>query len=167
MQALRFDPVPRGAGQATPRPQPAAKAAEPESTTLGNLADRLEEALAEEVQAVTHGSSPALDLESDEFGFGERPAARNSRAGRQDEPRARSAKAEPPRAPEPKTPAPEPEKRRDAAASGERVERSERTERREEAPVISLNARRRESSDALEDEMARLLGELTGDTKGR
>jgi hypothetical protein len=33
--------------------------------------------------------------------------------------------------------------------------------------VISLNARRREASDPLEDEMARLLGELTGDTKGR
>jgi hypothetical protein len=32
--------------------------------------------------------------------------------------------------------------------------------------VISLNARRRESADSLEDEMARLLGELTGDTKG-
>ena len=40
-------------------------------------------------------------------------------------------------------------------------------ERREEAPVISLNSRRRESADQLEDEMARLLGELTSDNKGR
>jgi hypothetical protein len=54
--------------------------------------------------------------------------------------------------------APEPENRRDSQAQ---------SERREEAPVISLNARRRESADQLEDEMARLLGELTSDNKGR
>jgi hypothetical protein len=56
--------------------------------------------------------------------------------------------------------APEAETRRDQP-------RDQHSERREEAPVISLNARRREAADPLEDEMARLLGELTGDTKGR
>jgi hypothetical protein len=72
----------------------------------------------------------------------------------------RQQKPEPEREAPPKaeTASPEPERRR---------ERESSSERREEAPVISLNARRRESSDSLEDEMARLLGELTGDTKGR
>jgi hypothetical protein len=37
----------------------------------------------------------------------------------------------------------------------------------EEAPVINLHERRREAPDPLEDEMARLLGELTGDTNRR
>jgi hypothetical protein len=55
-------------------------------------------------------------------------------------------------------PSPEPEPRREAPPA---------PERREETPVISLNSRRREAADPLEDEMARLLGELTSDTKGR
>jgi hypothetical protein len=54
--------------------------------------------------------------------------------------------------------APEPEGRRESRAH---------IERQDEAPVISLNARRREPVDPLEDEMARLLGELTGDTGRR
>ena len=54
--------------------------------------------------------------------------------------------------------APEPEARREPAP---------KPEHREETPVISLNSRRREAADPLEDEMARLLGELTSDTKGR
>jgi hypothetical protein len=202
VQALRFDPVPRAGGKAAP-PSQALAAAKDEagSTTLGDLADRLEEALAQEVQSATHGSTPApaLDLDSDEFGFGrERPTGRSdpsssqsssSPSAKQEEPRSRPARTELPRAAEPKSSSsPEPERRRDTSASererrrdssvsserrrepsasSERSERGERPERREEAPVISLNARRRESGDALEDEMARLLGELTGDTKGR
>jgi hypothetical protein len=54
-------------------------------------------------------------------------------------------------------PAPEPEPRREPPAPAEH--------RQEEAPVINLSARRREPADPLEDEMARLLGELAGDTK--
>jgi hypothetical protein len=62
-----------------------------------------------------------------------------------------------------------PEPQRAAAKPAPEAEASAEpaAERREEAPVISLNSRRRESADPLEDEMARLLGELTGDSKGR
>ena len=56
----------------------------------------------------------------------------------------------------PLAPAPQAEPRREARATAER---------QEEAPVISFAARRRDISDPLEDEMARLLGELSGDTR--
>ena len=161
MQALRFDPVPRSGGNtATPQRPAAAKGDANSSTTLGDLADRLEEALAQEVQAASKGDR-AFDLESEDFSFDDKGSGRGTRLGRQAEQDTRPAKREAQQRPAPAPDAqhsPEPERRREPPAS---------SERREEAPVISLNARRRESSDALEDEMARLLGELTGDTKGR
>src|SRR6185312_15201874 len=120
--------------------------------------DRLEEALAREVTAVNaprRGPAPS----NDDFAFEndvapaqpERAASTRERPERTIDAPARSETRE--RRPErpslaaPAAPEPEP--------------------RREEAPVISLNARRRESADALEDEMARLLGELTSDSKAR
>jgi flagellar protein FliO/FliZ len=167
VQALRVDPVPRG-GEAPAHPHaPAASGRDTsDATTLGDLADKLEEALAQEVQSARSGPpEPATD----EFGF-DAPARESPREAPREPPprerlitnRMRQQKPEPTREAPPKAettgPSPEPERRR---------ERESASERREEAPVISLNARRRESSDSLEDEMARLLGELTGDTKGR
>ncbi|MGH6925676.1 MAG: hypothetical protein ACRED5_18260, partial [Propylenella sp.] len=160
VRALRFDPVPRAGESATkPRPPVAPKksAADP-STTLGDLAEKLEEALAEEVQSAGNvRRKPEVDL--DEFAFDIQAGGAAGQRGAPVEPSTRPAKKE---APQPAVgamaPAPEPERRRESPAP---------SERREEAPVISLSSRRRESSDPLEDEMARLLGELTGDTKGR
>lgn len=152
--------------------------------TLGDLAERLEEALAQEVQSANEDRRHELDL--DAFGFDRtREAAPPAPAAAPTpvpmttpEPK----KAAEQRKPEPKKPI-EPKER---VALKERVEAARvaastpdaeakreppppQPERREEAPVISLNARRREAVDPLEDEMARLLGELTGDTntKGR
>jgi hypothetical protein len=91
----------------------------------------------------------------------ERPEAREQRLEPRLEQRERPMLRERPEPPKPTpapVPVPEPEARREPLPP---------VERREEAPVISLNARRREAVDPLEDEMARLLGELTGDTKGR
>jgi hypothetical protein len=161
VQALRVDPVPRG-GEAPTHPRtPAASGRDTsDPTTLGDLADKLEEALAQEVQSARNGRpEPATD----EFGF-DAPPRESPRETPPPPPRERlisnrmrQQKPDSERtALKTETPSPEPERRRESAS-----------ERREEAPVISLNARRRESSDSLEDEMARLLGELTGDTKGR
>lgn len=107
--------------------------------TLGDLAERLEEALAREVQFSNHGRDFEADFEA--------PAQPES--------------AEPRRRLEPK--------RSEARSTSAEVEprRESAPDRREEAPVISLSSRRREAVDPLEDEMARLLGELTGDTKSR
>lgn len=230
VRALRVDPVPRGRENG-PAPQPPAPPKKPadSSTTLGDLAERLEEALAQEVQSTRHTRRP--EPEPDEFEFENNdddelpppPASLQPRPleprSRPIEPQARPAQqharpveqhartAEPhprPVAPHPPTqieqnhrpsehparpveqqqsrplrrdvspqmaepPAqpPEPERRREPPAASERRREQPATpERREEAPVISLNARRREAVDPLEDEMARLLGELTGD-KGR
>ena len=55
----------------------------------------------------------------------------------------------------------------EAEARGQARELRSPAERHEEAPVINLNARRRDAADPLEDEMARLLGELTSDTSRR
>jgi hypothetical protein len=157
VRALRFDPAPRAGESATkPRPPVAPKksTADP-STTLGDLAEKLEEALAEEVQSAGHARRKH-EVDLDEFAFdiqGGGAAAPRVSAEPASRPAAKKETATPAMAP-----APEPERRRESPAP---------SERREEAPVISLNSRRRESSDPLEDEMARLLGELTGDTKGR
>jgi hypothetical protein len=160
VRALRFDPVPRGGGStAAPRPPVSPKGDIDPSTTLGDLAERLEEALAQEVQAANRGGH-APDLESEAPGFDDRAKGKSDQAGRPGEQKSRPAKKETQRETQraaPEATAPEPERRREPPGP----------ERREEAPVISLNARRRESVDPLEDEMARLLGELTGDTKGR
>jgi flagellar protein FliO/FliZ len=125
------------------------------ATTLGDLAERLEEALAREVQSA-HPGKRGMDPDLDAFGLDqepepysapEQPSQPQRRAAPEPRPAARAMNA-----------APEPEARRDSRAQ---------PDRQDEAPVISLNARRREAVDPLEDEMARLLGELTGDTNRR
>ncbi len=158
--ALSLEPHAHGNETRPAEREPAsAKSIVDSSATLGDLADRLEEALAREMQSVADGG-PA-EVAAEDFAFGndapekaaeperpKQPAARDRQ-----EPRERQEKRS-----EPARQAANPEPRRDAPPA---------QERREEAPVISLNARRREAADPLEDEMARLLGELTGDTKGR
>jgi hypothetical protein len=70
-------------------------------------------------------------------------------------------------APEPARPSvAEPAKIAGAGSGPERPRESRApAERQGEAPVVSLDPRRREPTDPLEDEMARLLGELAGETK--
>jgi hypothetical protein len=158
VRALRFDPHTRGDQTPARREVPSAKTTSDSQTTLGDLADRLEEALAREVQSARQPQRAEPNL--DDFRFdngansgGSEPARPAPQKERQD----KRERSEPPRANTMK-PAPEAEAKREQPAPAER---------REEAPVISLNSRRRETADQLEDEMARLLGELTSDTKGR
>jgi len=169
VRALRFDPQTRGGASASGRREPvAAKPAMDSSATLGDLADRLEEALAREMQSGAPLRKPEPVLE--DFSFDTASDARPSepppppapkereRLERRDPERTeRRERSEPPPRPT-LAAAPEPEARREPPPQ---------PERREETPVISLNSRRREAADPLEDEMARLLGELTSDTKGR
>lgn len=157
VRALRSDakpPAPVAAPSRAAAAQPSAPASRTPSnasTTLGDLAERLEEALAREVQHANQGRAK-LDLGLDAFVSDTKPAAtapapeRATPAGRE---RGRGILA-----------APEPEARAQGRESAP-------VERKEEAPVINLNARRREAADPLEDEMARLLGELTSDTNRR
>ena len=172
VRALRFDPQTRGGAAASARREPApAKPAMDSSATLGDLADRLEEALAREMQSGAPMRKPEPALE--DFSFDADADSRRSepppppaapkereRSERRDpertERRERSERGESQRPS--MAAAPEPEARREPPPQ---------PERREETPVISLNSRRREAADPLEDEMARLLGELTSDTKGR
>ena len=161
VRALRFDPHtrPSAAGANGRRELSTAKSMVDSSTTLGDLADRLEEALAREVQAANPPRRQEVDIQ--EFGF-DLDSERKSDEPAPPAPREREERRERPEPPKPAkaaiAPAPEPEPRREAPPQ---------PERREETPVISLNSRRREAADPLEDEMARLLGELTSDTKGR
>jgi hypothetical protein len=163
---------PPEAGSARPTQREAAPAGRTTNpaTTLGDLADRLEEALAREVQSAGPRSG-RLDLDLDAFGFdrekpGGEPAGEKPRSVQTPAPELRAKPEQRPAADrKPKSEAakvipaaPEPEGRRESRAH---------IERQDEAPVISLNARRREPVDPLEDEMARLLGELTGDTGRR
>jgi hypothetical protein len=162
VRALRFDPQTRGGAPAPARREPVAKPAMDSSATLGDLADRLEEALAREMQS----SGPARKAEPilEDFSFDTEPDNRPepspappaAKERERTERRERSERAEPQRPS--MAAAPEPEARREPPA---------KPEHREETPVISLNSRRREAADPLEDEMARLLGELTSDTKSR
>ena len=150
VRALKVDPQVH-TGQAG---APSAKTVD-SSTTLGDLADRLEEALAREVQSAGD-ARPTSD--SIDFGFeSEAPPAELTTPGSAAPQKEKRERSEAPRVAA-VAPAPEAESKREPAPPAER---------REEAPVISLNARRRESADQLEDEMARLLGELTGDIKSR
>ena len=161
VRALRFDPHtrPSAAGANGRRELSTAKSMVDSSTTLGDLADRLEEALAREVQAANPPRRQEVDIQ--EFGF-DLDSERKSDEPATPAPREREERRERAEPPKPAkaamAAAPEPEARREAPAQ---------PERREETPVISLNSRRREAADPLEDEMARLLGELTSDTKGR
>jgi hypothetical protein len=139
----------------------AGKPASDPSTTLGDLADRLEEALAREVQAA-NARHTRLDLDLGAFGLDRERDAREKTVP--PTPPAHKERSEPKLA---LPSAPESEPRRELRAAPDRAERQERPERQEETPVISLNARRREPVDPLEDEMARLLGELTGDSTRR
>ncbi len=165
VQALRLDgprraeaaePQSAGATQSTREPEPAKHAME-SSATLGDLADRLEEALAREMQSVGPKSpkraeasaAAAAGLEKSVDNAGAKRLVGRDMPERKPEPAQQPAVSAAPEPPQPPAP-------RETAQS----------DRREEAPVISLNARRREAADPLEDEMARLLGELTGD-KGR
>jgi hypothetical protein len=169
VRALRVEPQPPLSPMALPALPASArgnanKSTTDPGTTLGDLADRLEEALAREVQAANARHS-RLDLDLGPFDL-----------DRERETRDKGAPPAPKERIEPKltVPAsPEAEPRREPRAAPERTERQERPdrqerqERQEETPVISLNARRREPVDPLEDEMARLLGELTGDSNRR
>ena len=163
VRALRFDPQTRGGTPGSGRREPApAKPAMDSSATLGDLADRLEEALAREMQSGAPARKPEPVLE--DFSFDTTSDARPSEPPpapklerREPERAERRERSEPPPRPT-LAAAPEPEARREPPPQ---------SERREETPVISLNSRRREAADPLEDEMARLLGELTSDTKGR
>jgi hypothetical protein len=142
-----------GADNGAPAQPPAVSAGKSDpATTLGDLAERLEEALAREVQSANKGRS-RLDPNVDTFSFDRDAAERPASEQRQG-----SAQAERREPPKVIAPAPEPEVRREAR---------QQAERQEDAPVISLHGRRREAVDPLEDEMARLLGELTGDTNRR
>lgn len=159
VRALRFDPQTRGNAPASGRREPVAtKPAMDSSATLGDLADRLEEALAREMQAGVRKPEPVPD----DFDFDLESEAKPSEptppqpAPKERERPERRERAEAPRPTMAATPEPEP-----------RREPQAQPERREETAVISLNSRRREAADPLEDEMARLLGELTSDTKGR
>ena len=139
-----------------------AAAGEPR-TRLGDLADRLEEALAREVRSASQAKS-RLDLDLDSFGFDRERGRTGSSPQRQDRPDSvrqdePKAVSEMPAAEREKPTAPASEL---AEAAAKREARG-RPERQDNPPVISLSARRREASDPLEDEMARLLGELTGD----
>lgn len=137
-------------------------------TRLGDLADRLEEALAREVRSASQAKS-RLDLDLDSFGFDRERGRAGSSPVRQG--RAESARQE--EQPKPVSEAPAAAADRPAAPSGELAEAAAkrearmRVDRQDTPPVISLSARRREASDPLEDEMARLLGELTGDGSRR
>lgn len=154
VEALRFERKP-DAG-ASPSREASRERKDSAATTLGDLAERLEEALAREVQS----TNQALGREADRALLAPSEKAESTAAEprRRPEPKLRAEPKERSEAPKPLAAVPEPEARREPAHS---------PERREEAPVISLNSRRREAVDPLEDEMARLLGELTGDTKGR
>jgi flagellar protein FliO/FliZ len=99
-------------------------------TTLGDLAERLEEALIQ--QAATGGSTEPTQLDA--------------------------VTAEPMLA----TPVPP---RPDEASAADR--RQPDPAERDEAAVIDFTARRKSGNESLEEEMARLLGELTRDTSSR
>jgi flagellar protein FliO/FliZ len=155
-QALRFE-TPRSAAAPAARREPApAKSAVDSTTTLGDLADRLEEALAREIQTVASPTARRAEPEPPE------PRAERGTSGSMDN----TERTKRPAGRDRQEKRERPESTRQSAPP-EPAREPPQPERREEAPVISLNARRREASDPLEDEMARLLGELTGDTKGR
>ncbi|WP_445466111.1 hypothetical protein [Faunimonas sp. B44] len=121
---------------------PGAKAPATAPTTLGDLAEQLEVALAKQAR------EPAGDLRR-QVGPMETERAPASPAA----PEGRDRPA-PPLIP----PAPAVQPVRESVAQIERTD---------DAAVIDLEARRRETQDALEDEMARLLGELTTETNRR
>jgi hypothetical protein len=161
VRALSSEPPQAGRAQA-----PAGKPASDPNTTLGDLAERLEEALAREVESASRTRSRS-DVNLDSFAF-DRDRPTEPPVAEPKVPPSQRERREPPKV---IAAVPEPETRRDKGGAQEpqdgRRDRPAQPEQQEEAPVISLNARRREPVDPLEDEMARLLGELTGDTNRR
>jgi hypothetical protein len=192
VRALRVEPSPPLA----PRQADGGRAKTEAAITLGDLAERLEEALAREVRAAgRQAEAVEPDMEPFDFQTDElepepppapepRPAEPRPRIAEQ---RERSEPRERPQAdardrvqPKDRTERrdrdvrdrPEPRERLEQRRPAERAEPDRRearasVERQDEAPVISLSSRRREPVDPLEDEMARLLGELTGDQNRR
>ena len=196
VRALRispFPPLPFPANEPTHRPAAAATAsaagtprdvglktggsatANP-GTTLGDLAEKLEEALAREVRSASQGRNRFnLDLDTLNFDTDRiRPAAsgveaKSPAAAANGPGQATAGAPAPAREPASQAPAHAPLNAPGPtapAADGRREGRAA-IDRPGEPPVISLSARRKEVSDPLEDEMARLLGELTGDSTRR
>jgi hypothetical protein len=143
------------------------------ATTLGDLAERLEEALAREVNAANQTRSrvdddlDVFDFELDRPSRGGATEPQHDAVAERPQPEPQRATQSPPQSAPPAAapaaarviaPSPEPEWQ-EPQAPAERQQ--------EEAPVINLHERRREAADPLEDEMARLLGELTGDSNRR
>ena len=165
VRALGMDTAPEPSQPAPAAQPPTAKPAAGEPRTrLGDLADRLEEALAREVRSAGHAKT-RLDLDLDSFGF-DRERGRNASNADRPQPAETSASGENNGTSRPSEP------QREKPASGEpadmakresrvRPEQRQAEQRQDNPPVISLSARRREASDPLEDEMAHLLGELT------
>jgi len=159
VRALGMDAAPEPSQPAPAEQPPTTKPAAGEPRTrLGDLADRLEEALAREVRSAGHAKT-RLDVDLDSFGF-ERERGRNASNADRPQPSETSASGEN------ATSRPS-ELQREKPSSGEPADMAKREsrgrpeQRQDNPPVISLSARRRETSDPLEDEMARLLGELT------
>ena len=164
VRALGMDIAPEQAQPAAAAQPTAAKLAAGEPRTrLGDLADRLEEALAREVRSAGHAKT-RLDVDLESFGF-DRERGRNASNADRPQPAETAAKGE-------NATSRPTEPQREKLASGEpagmdkreariRPEQRQAEQRQDNPPVISLSARRRETSDPLEDEMARLLGELT------
>jgi hypothetical protein len=166
VRALGMDTAPE-VSEPAPAAQPStakpAAGGEPR-TRLGDLADRLEEALAREVRSAGHAKT-RLDVDLDSFGF-DRERGRNAANGDRPQPaetsasgdNATSRSAEPAQRDKPAAGEPADVAKRESRV---RPEQRQAEQRQDNPPVISLSARRRETSDPLEDEMARLLGELT------
>ncbi|MYZ50003.1 hypothetical protein [Propylenella binzhouense] len=139
-------PLPEAAAERNATPPALAPAPEAPSgaqpTTLGDLAQRLEAALAREARTQPDSRTaaaprPESDMAAEQAAPNVAPAL------------AQQAQSRPPR---PASPAPA----REAAAVIDK-----------EGAVIDFGTRRREGADALEEEMARLLGELGGETGRR
>ena len=194
--ALNAEPAPpqaeaAQAAKTEPRDIGLLKAPAKAATTLGDLAERLEEALAREVRsAKDREKDPAMDFDFGPFEFESRggeerpPEAPNtepepaaaSPAVAEDSGSHPAATAEPGSEPGPSEPAtarvqaelreapgPASDAPRESRVEAERMP----AERQDQVPVINLSERRRDAVDPLEDEMARLLGELAGDTNSR
>ncbi len=119
-----------------------------EKTTLGDLAERLEQALAKQASTLSGQIKPTAEPDQDRavtveaWESGELPAAPPAAASADDAPQ-------------------EPSRQSQAVLEGET-----------DAGVIDFSDRKKaspesSSPESLEDEMARLLGELTGRSSGR
>ena len=139
-RALSIDPFPplsfpgaqASSGQSSDAVLKTSGSATVAASTLGDLAEKLEDALAREVRSSQ--GRPHLDLDLDAFTGADRVQP--------------AAPAVSPAMPSSRQPEPEPRREPPAPMN-------------DDPPVISLSSRRRDMGDPIEDEMARLLGELT------